>query len=674
MEEDSSTYEAAGDGAGTAAEASTAASVSSFIGDVGGTNDGYQLAEDGASSTAEKAEEPSSSSSPAPFDITTADDSYHLAEDDAATAATTGGGDAWLEQHALTKVPPALLPTGKILGGVLREYRARYAPRVLLSDWTDGWTWKTKSASLFMFCATFASTVALGEVAFRETEGRVGISEYLMLQSVAGMAHSLFSACPMPILRPTGPITAFMGDLFGLSSYLDVNYYSLLSWVGMWVGLGLIAIAAFDLSRYIVLCTRFLHEIYAAFVCTIYIADGIQGVVERFSSGQWDQAFFAFYLALSCVLIALLTYYFDRFHLLFNRRWRHALSDYAVPIAVLICIWISYAAEGNVQVERLSMPRNFQPTYPPSNEYGEGYSYLNSDFESGGIKRSWYQGLGFGDGDGLKLFFVSLGAAIPIISLFYIDHLFSCLLGQKKELGLTKGEYYHSSMLVTGLCNLILPSFGMPFVTASLPHSPQFTKALTDYDKTTSPPKVIKVHESRVAPFVVYLLCFFGLVFPAILELCPVGVVNGILAFVGLQGILPFTGNQFIDRCVLLFTHPSEFPTASSQEPSSYLKLPWYRIHLYTCAQILCLLACWGMRFTGPFALAFPLVVVGFIPLRLYVLPKYFTPEELELLDAEGGDEGKETTDAAICKKEMLTGTADADDYLTLPVWRSWMS
>ena len=171
MEEDSSTYEAAGDGAGTTAEASTAASVSSFIGD-GGANandDGYQLAEDGASSTSEKVEEPSSSSSPAPFDIAAADDSYHLAEDDAATAAATGGGDAWLEQHALTKVPPALLPTGKILGGVLREYRARYAPRVLLSDWTDGWTWKTKSASLFMFCATFASTVALGEVAFCDT-------------------------------------------------------------------------------------------------------------------------------------------------------------------------------------------------------------------------------------------------------------------------------------------------------------------------------------------------------------------------------------------------------------------------------------------------------------------------------------------------------------------------
>ena len=44
------------------------------------------------------------------------------------------------------------------------------------------------------------------------------------------------------------------------------------------------------------------------------------------------------------------------------------------------------------------------------------------------------------------------------------------------------------------------------------------------------------------------------------------------------------------------------------------------------------------MRFTGKLALAFPLVIVGFIPIRLYLLPKMFTHGELELLDSEGDD------------------------------------
>jgi len=178
---------------------------------------------------------------------------------------------------------------------------------------------------------------------------------------------------------------------------------------------------------------------------------------------------------------------------------------------------------------------------------------------------------------------------------------------------------------------MILPSFGMPFVTASLPHSPQFIKALSEYDKSKTPWEIKKVHESRVAPMLVYVLCFCGLVVPSVLELWPEGVVNGILAFVGLQGILPYTGNQLIDRCVLLITAPSEFPESSAP----YSRLPWYRIHAYTVVQLVCLAACWGMRFTGPFSLAFPLVVVGFIPLRLCLLPKFFTEEELDALDSE---------------------------------------
>lgn len=320
-----------------------------------------------------------------------------------------------------------------------------------------------------------------------------------------------------------------------------------------------------------------------------------------------------------------------------NARWRSTIADYAVPLAVVICVGISYAVKDHVSVERLSMPRNFEPTY--SSEDGD--------------KRAWFQGFG---NSGMTAALISMVASVPIVALFYIDHLFSCILGQKPELGLRKGEYYHSSMLITGICNLILPSFGLPFVTASLPHSPQFTKALTDYDKTTDPWSVVRVHESRIAPMLVYVLCFCGLVVPSVLELCPEGVVNGILTFVGLQGILPGTGNQMIDRCVLLLTSPDEFRASKSNAP--YANLPWRCIHVYTMVQLVCLAACWGMRFTGPFALAFPLVVVGFIPFRLLVLPKFFSQEELDALDSEGEPEKKheETSSPNVIDGQPIEG------------------
>lgn len=178
----------------------------------------------------------------------------------------------WLDDNAPTdNIPDALFGTGLgLCGGIKLDYKNR-KPYFFKSDITDGISFKTLSAGLFMFCATVTSTVALGVVAYRETEGMIGITEYLMLQSVSGFLHSVFSCCPMAILRPTGPITAFVVDLYDLSDRFELNYYTLMSWVGLWVGLSLIVIAVFDLSRFIALCTRFLHDIYAVFVCTIYI-------------------------------------------------------------------------------------------------------------------------------------------------------------------------------------------------------------------------------------------------------------------------------------------------------------------------------------------------------------------------------------------------------------------
>lgn len=275
-----------------------------------------------------------------------------------------------------------------------------------------------------------------------------------------------------------------------------------------------------------------------------------------------------------------------------------------------------------MSVARLVMPRDFEPTAT--------INYTNFDGTSpyDGVPRSWFQqpkGPGW-------LWLLGLVASIPIVALFFFDQLFSCILGQKEELGVTRGQYYHSSFLLIGIFNFIFPMLGCPFVTASLPHSPQFVKALTTYDTETG--EIIKVNENRIAPIIVYLLCFTALAVPQVLEICPEGVVNGILAFVGIAGILPGTGNQLIDRVVLLFTGPSDHP--KDETYTRYVSMA--KMHAYTLIQLSCLAICWGMRYTGDFALAFPLVIVLLVPLRLRILPKYFTESELEALDSENSN------------------------------------
>ena len=195
---------------------------------------------------------------------------------------------------------------GCFCGGIMDDYRRRI-PHIS-SDIRMGYTRKTLSSALFMFFATFASTVALGVVIRRNTvcddemEGKgfcvidgdqsayLGVTEYLLMNSVAGMFHAAFGCQPLLVLRPTGPITAFCTLLFNVAKSLHLDFSVFFGWtgasgerrifvfslltralLGVFVGFYMLLVAAFDVSRHIGLLTRFLHEIFAFFVCSIYI-------------------------------------------------------------------------------------------------------------------------------------------------------------------------------------------------------------------------------------------------------------------------------------------------------------------------------------------------------------------------------------------------------------------
>ena len=99
---------------------------------------------------------------------------------------------------------------------------------------------------------------------------------------------------------------------------------------------------------------------------------------------------------------------------------------------------------------------------------------------------------------------VAFASAVPITFFFYMDQNISSLLCQLPKHNLKQGHYYHSSFLWMGLFNAVGPLFGLPFVTGSLPHSPQFVKSLT-YTTKRGGQDQHAVAESRMAPLLVYL-------------------------------------------------------------------------------------------------------------------------------------------------------------------------
>jgi hypothetical protein len=145
-----------------------------------------------------------------------------------------------------------------------------------------------------------------------------------------------------------------------------------------------------------------------------------------------------------------------------------------------------------VFVERIELPPNItgaaiRPTLV----------LLGSDGEW--VSRPW--GTKVGDASA-KVVGTACIAAIPIVIFFFFDQNVSSLLCQIPEMNLRKGTYFHSSFVCMSLFNFIGPSLGMPFVTGSLPHSPQFVSALRENKGKEGD----FVWENRLAPFIMYAI------------------------------------------------------------------------------------------------------------------------------------------------------------------------
>ena len=210
----------------------------------------------------------------------------------------------------------------------------------------------------------------------------------------------------------------------------------------------------------------------------------------------------------------------------------------------------------------------------------------------------------------------------------------SSLLCQLPKHGLKHGHYYHSSFLWMGVFNAVGPLFGLPFVTGSIPHSPQFVRALTHTTKRDGP----AVAEGRVAPLLIYLGVGVPLLLPGLVHLMPRAAIDGVLAFVGMEGIVE---TQLWRRLLLLVTPAAGYPPSLRQ-----LRRP-ARIHLFTLMQLALLGLCWAINLS-PFGLFVSFLIVSLVPAREHLLPGLFSAAELAVLDpAEPIVGGGATPDAA---------------------------
>ncbi|XP_015574752.1 probable boron transporter 2 isoform X1 [Ricinus communis] len=141
----------------------------------------------------------------------------------------------------------------------------------------------------------------------------------------------------------------------------------------------------------------------------------------------------------------------------------------------------------------------------------------------------------------------------------------------------------------------------------------------------------------------------------------PTSVLWGYFAFMAIESL---PGNQFWERILLLFTAPSRRYKVLEKYHATFVEtVPFKTIAIFTIFQTAYLLVCFGITWIPIAGVLFPLMIMLLVPVRQYILPKFFKGAHLQDLDAAEYEEAPARSfNLATQEAEMSRSASFADD------------
>ncbi|KAJ4187309.1 hypothetical protein NW755_007402 [Fusarium falciforme] len=505
------------------------------------------------------------------------------------------GQEAWWKIH--------------LFRGMTNDIRRRLP--YYMSDWVDAWDYRVVPATVYMYFANILPALAFSLDMFQKTGSNYGVNEVLLASVLGAVVFSLFAAQPLVIVGVTGPITVFNYTVYDIMKPTGVNYIGFMCWIGIWSLILHWILAITNSCNWLRWVTRFPCDIFGFYVAFIYLQKGIQ-VLERLGNGP------EFYLSIvSALLVFMVAYACGELgsSSLFRHPLRVFLKDYGTPLTLIFFTgFVHIGRMAEVKLDVLPTGIAFVPT--------SGRSWLVNFWD-----------MGAGD------IFLALPFAILLTILFWFDHNVSSLIAQGSEFPLRKPAGFHWDLFLLGLTTGIAGILGLPFPNGLIPQAPFHTeslcvtKAVKDEDEEGNPRdgsysfEATHVVEQRFSNLAQGLLTLGTMTGPllVVLHLIPHGVLAGLFFVMGVQAL---EGNGITAKLVFLARDRALTPSAS----------PLLRVRRRA--------AIWGfvlvelVGFGATFAITqtvaavgFPVFILALIPIRAWLLPYVFSPEELALLD-----------------------------------------
>ncbi|KAK3066475.1 hypothetical protein LTS18_001698, partial [Coniosporium uncinatum] len=292
------------------------------------------------------------------------------------------------------------------------------------------------------------------------------------------------------------------------------------------------------------------------------------------------------------------------------------IEDYGTPLTVIFFTGFVYFPHiRDTPIERLPVSRAFFPTQD----------------------RSWF--VHFWEGVTVADVFIALPFAILLTILFWFDHNVSSLIAQGTEFPLRKPAGFHWDIFLLGITTGVAGILGIPFPNGLIPQAPFHTNSLcvtrlvTDEDEggeSKGHTRRVTDHvvEQRVSNLLQGLLTLGTMTGPLliVIHLIPQGVLAGLFFVMGVQAL---EGNGITAKLVFLCKDKELTPRSEPLMQIERRSAIW----VFVALELIGFGATFAITQTIA-AIGFPVIILALIPVRTWLMPKWFTTQELAILDA----------------------------------------
>ncbi|TVY52171.1 putative transporter [Lachnellula cervina] len=516
----------------------------------------------------------------------------------------------------------------RLFRGMVNDVRRR-AP-FYASDWLDAWDYRVVPATVYMYFAkklmgglidySILPALAFSLDMFTKTNMSYGVNEVLLASVLGSVVFSIFAAQPLVIVGVTGPITVFNYTVYDIMTPTGTNYFAFMALIGLWSLVMHWILAITNSCNALKYVTRFSCDIFGFYVAFIYLQKGIQVLTRQGSSEP-------FYLSIVIALLVLVVGYLCGAvggGSLFQHYIRVFVKDYGTPLTVVFFTgFVHIGKMSGVNLSTLPTSKAFFPT----------------------TDRGWF--VHFWD-IRVSDVFIAIPFAILLTILFYFDHngilLFSFLFpivphSPRHRIPLRKPAGFHWDLFLLGLTTGIAGLLGIPFPNGLIPQAPFHTSSLCVTTVVADPhedgankghvtTKTDHVVEQRVSNLAQGLLTLGTMTGPLliVLHLIPQGVLAGLFFVMGVQAL---EGNGITLK--LLFLCRDKRYTAAS-EPLTRIRRR-LAIWIFVSIQLIGFGATFAITQTIA-AVGFPIIILLLVPVRTFLLPRWFFEDELRVLDA----------------------------------------